>query len=98
MQREVSELRSALVEKHEQENAMLQVKIIAIKNINFLTKFCFIQNDKELLFFHVQILMRVEQEQKVADDARIFAEQDAAAQRYAAQVLQVSFMLFSCDE
>ncbi|KAL1542491.1 TBC1 domain family member 10B [Salvia divinorum] len=58
MQRELSELRSALVEKHEQENAMLQ------------------------------ILMRVEQAQKVTEDARIYAEQDAAAQRYAAQVLQ----------
>lgn len=34
--------------------------------------------------------MRVEQEQKVTEDARMFAEQDAAAQRYAAQVLQVS--------
>lgn len=34
--------------------------------------------------------MRVEQEQKVTEDARIFAEQDAAAQRHASQVLQVS--------
>lgn len=33
--------------------------------------------------------MRVEQEQKVTEDARIFAEQDAAAQKYAAQVLEV---------
>ena len=42
--------------------------------------------------------MRVEQEQKVTEDARRFAEQDAAAQRYAAQVLQVTFSLlvFSC--
>ena len=34
--------------------------------------------------------MRVEQAQKVTEDARIYAEQDAAAQRYAAQVLEVS--------
>ncbi|KAL8533063.1 hypothetical protein ACS0TY_009352 [Phlomoides rotata] len=61
LEREISELRSALVDKHEQENAMLQ------------------------------ILMRVEQEQKVAEDARIFAEQDAAAQKYAAQVLQKKY-------
>lgn len=33
--------------------------------------------------------MRVEQEQKVTEDARLFAEQDASAQRYAAQMLQV---------
>lgn len=38
--------------------------------------------------------MRVEQEQKVTEDARIFAEQDAAAQKYAAQVLQVRFLCF----
>lgn len=39
--------------------------------------------------------MRVEQEQKLTEDARRFAEQDAAAQRYAAQVLQVTFFLSS---
>ncbi|CAA0814476.1 Ypt/Rab-GAP domain of gyp1p superfamily protein [Striga hermonthica] len=39
----------------------------------------------------LQILMRVEQEQKVTEDARIFAEQDAASQRYAAQVLQEKY-------
>ncbi|KAL0403449.1 UNVERIFIED_CONTAM: TBC1 domain family member 9B [Sesamum radiatum] len=61
LEREVSELRQLLIDKHEQENAMLQ------------------------------ILMRVEQEQKVAEDARISAEQDAAAQRYAAQVLQEKY-------
>lgn len=33
--------------------------------------------------------MRVEQEQKVTEDARVYAEQDAAAQRYATHVLQV---------
>lgn len=33
--------------------------------------------------------MRVEQELKIAEEARISAEQDAAAQRYAANVLQV---------
>lgn len=37
----------------------------------------------------LKVLMRVEQEQRVTEDARIYAEQDAAAQRYAAQVLQV---------
>ncbi|KAL0452187.1 UNVERIFIED_CONTAM: TBC1 domain family member 9B [Sesamum latifolium] len=61
LEREVSELRQLLIDRHEQENAMLQ------------------------------ILMRVEQEQKVAEDARISAEQDAAAQRYAAQVLQEKY-------
>nr|GLL23195.1 ecotropic viral integration site 5 protein homolog isoform X1 [Ipomoea trifida] len=36
----------------------------------------------------LQVLMRVEQEQKETEDARRFAEQDAAAQRYAVQMLQ----------
>ncbi|XWS66099.1 hypothetical protein CRYUN_Cryun05aG0171400 [Craigia yunnanensis] len=61
LEQEVGELRKALSEKQEQENAMLQV------------------------------LMRVEQDQRVTEDARRFAEQDAAAQRYAAQVLQEKF-------
>lgn len=38
--------------------------------------------------------MRVEQEQKVTEDARIFAEQDAAAQRYASHMLEVNFIFF----
>nr|XP_023893317.1 rab GTPase-activating protein 1-like isoform X3 [Quercus suber] len=36
----------------------------------------------------LQVLMRVEQEQRVTEDARISAERDAAAQRYAVHVLQ----------
>ncbi|CAN0909345.1 TBC1 domain family member 9 [Linum grandiflorum] len=55
---DASELRNALAEKQEQENAMIQV------------------------------LMRAEQEHKVTEDARRYAEQDASAQRYACQVLQ----------
>ncbi|GLT70068.1 hypothetical protein SLA2020_421690 [Shorea laevis] len=61
LEQEVADVRKALAEKQEQENAMLQV------------------------------LMRVEQEQRVTEDARRFAEQDAAAQRYAAQVLQEKY-------
>ncbi|KAM0069051.1 putative Rab-GTPase-TBC domain-containing protein [Helianthus debilis subsp. tardiflorus] len=39
----------------------------------------------------LQVLMRVEQEQKVTEDARRYAEQDAAAQRYAIEVLQEKY-------
>ncbi|KAF8396653.1 hypothetical protein HHK36_018277 [Tetracentron sinense] len=39
----------------------------------------------------LQVLMRVEQEQRVTEDARRFAEQDASAQRYAAHVLQEKY-------
>nr|CAB3474734.1 unnamed protein product [Digitaria exilis] len=61
LEQDLSELRQALSDKQEQEQAMLQV------------------------------LMRVEQEQKVTEDARICAEQDAAAQKYAAHVLQEKY-------
>ncbi|XP_058109957.1 uncharacterized protein LOC131253138 isoform X2 [Magnolia sinica] len=61
LEQEVAELRQALADKQEQEQAMLQV------------------------------LMRVEQEQRVTEDARRFAEQDAAAQRYATNVLQEKY-------
>ncbi|XP_060186095.1 uncharacterized protein LOC132615509 isoform X3 [Lycium barbarum] len=61
LEQEVAELRQALADKQEQENAMLQV------------------------------LMRVEQEQRVTEDARRFAEQEAAAQRYASQMLQEKY-------
>lgn len=37
----------------------------------------------------LQVLMRVEQEQKATEEARILAEKDAAAQRYAVVVIQV---------
>ncbi|KAK4798665.1 hypothetical protein SAY86_030991 [Trapa natans] len=61
LEEEVADLRRALSDKQEQENAMLQV------------------------------LMRVEQEQRVTEDARRFAEQEAAAQRFAARVLQEKY-------
>jgi hypothetical protein len=38
-----------------------------------------------------QVLLRVEQELKIAEEARISAEQDAAAQRYAVNVLQEKY-------
>lgn len=39
----------------------------------------------------LQVLMRVEQEQRVTEDCRRFAEQEAAAQRHAVQVLQEKY-------
>lgn len=39
----------------------------------------------------LQVLMRVEQEQKVTEDARRFAEQEAAAQKHAAETLQEKY-------
>lgn len=97
---EISEIRQVLADKQEQENAMLQVHYCQIRQIfSFLfgSVSTFVQNVTKLgRYFPLQILMRVEQEQKVTEDARMFAEQDAAAQRYAAQVLQVSHFSHSC--
>lgn len=45
-----------------------------------------------MISFVLKVLVRVEQEQKLTEDARRFAEQDATAQRYAAQVLQVIYL------
>uniref|UniRef100_A0A5B6ZZ85 Putative TBC1 domain family member 8B-like n=1 Tax=Davidia involucrata TaxID=16924 RepID=A0A5B6ZZ85_DAVIN len=67
---------SARVEQLEQEVAELQ-QVLADK--------------KEQENAMLQVLMRVEQEQKVTEDARIFAEQDAAAQRYAVHMLQEKY-------
>ncbi|KAL9235989.1 hypothetical protein vseg_010705 [Gypsophila vaccaria] len=61
LEQDVSALRRALADKHEQEQAMLQV------------------------------LMRVEQEQKVAEDARIAAERETAAQKNTVRVLQEKY-------
>ncbi|XP_057981839.1 uncharacterized protein LOC131167075 isoform X7 [Malania oleifera] len=67
---------SARVEQLEQEVAGLQTALA---------------EKQEQEHAMLQVLMRVEQEQKVTEDARRFAEQDAAAQRYATQVLQEKY-------
>ncbi|PWA59272.1 glycosyl hydrolase [Artemisia annua] len=43
----------------------------------------------------LEVLMRVEQEQKVTEDVRISAERDAAAQRYLASVLQIQLLMIT---
>lgn len=67
---------SAKVEKLEQEVADLQRAL---------------SDKQEQESVMLQVLMRVEQEQRLTEDARRFAEQDAAAQRYASQVLQEKY-------
>ncbi|KAJ6362275.1 hypothetical protein OIU78_002641 [Salix suchowensis] len=67
---------SAKVEQLEQEVADLR-QVLADK--------------KEQEAAMLKVLMRVEQEQKITEEARIGAEQDAAAQRYAVNVLQEKY-------
>lgn len=92
MEAEVSELRKSFADKQEQEQAMLQVLSYS------LVCLCFMPSGW-LKYIHIyiclQVLIRMEQEQKVAEDARIAAERDAADKKYAAQLLQVAFKMFS---
>eukprot|EP00262_Sarcandra_glabra_P000464 TRINITY_DN10545_c0_g1_i1.p1 TRINITY_DN10545_c0_g1~~TRINITY_DN10545_c0_g1_i1.p1 ORF type:complete len:281 (+),score=69.43 TRINITY_DN10545_c0_g1_i1:112-843(+) len=67
---------SAKVEQLEQELAELQQALA---------------DKQEQEHAMLQVLMRVEQEQRVTEDARRFAEQDAAAQRHAVNVLQEKY-------
>ncbi|CAA0829766.1 Ypt/Rab-GAP domain of gyp1p superfamily protein [Striga hermonthica] len=67
---------SAMVEQLEQEVAELRQALADKK-----------EEEKAL----VQVLMKVEQEQRIIEDARRFAEQEAAAQRHAVHVLQEKY-------
>ncbi|TMW92462.1 hypothetical protein EJD97_013013 [Solanum chilense] len=67
---------SARVEQLERQVAELQEALVAKQ-----------EQENAML----QVLMRVEQEQRVTEDARIFAEQEAAAQRHTSQLLQEKY-------
>ncbi|KAL7109826.1 hypothetical protein ACP275_06G199800 [Erythranthe tilingii] len=85
------ELETALMEMVKQDNRR-QLSARAEQLEEEITELRQVLADKqEQESAMLQILMRVEQEQKVTEDARLFAEQDAAAQRYAAQVLQEKY-------
>ncbi|KAK8453995.1 hypothetical protein SEVIR_5G377400v4 [Setaria viridis] len=88
LEQELSELRQALSDKQEQEQAMLQVQCLPIAALNLVTTMSYAATHQP---GELQVLMRVEQEQKVTEDARICAEQDAAAQKYASHVLQEKY-------
>ncbi|KAF8395609.1 hypothetical protein HHK36_019559 [Tetracentron sinense] len=73
-----------------------------------ITIFCFGQRAEELETalmemvkqdnrrqLSARVLMRIEQDQRITEDARRFAEQDAAAQKNAPHVLQVFFLSLS---
>lgn len=85
------ELETALMEMVKQDNRrqlsakveQLEQEVIELRQL--------LADKQEQEHAMLQVLMRVEQEQRVTEDARIFAEQDAAAQRYAAQVLQEKY-------
>ncbi|KAL6841294.1 hypothetical protein ACP4OV_028812 [Aristida adscensionis] len=85
------ELETALMEMVKQDNRrQLSAKVEQLEQeISELRQTLSDKEEQEQAMF--QVLMRVEQELKIAEEARISAEQDAAAQRYAANVLQEKY-------
>uniref|UniRef100_A0A0D9WHG6 Rab-GAP TBC domain-containing protein n=1 Tax=Leersia perrieri TaxID=77586 RepID=A0A0D9WHG6_9ORYZ len=85
------ELETALMEMVKQDNRrQLSAKVEqSEQELSELRQNLSDKQEQEQTMF--QVLMRVEQELKIAEEARISAEQDAAAQRYAANVLQEKY-------
>ncbi|XP_054786488.1 uncharacterized protein LOC129292849 isoform X2 [Prosopis cineraria] len=85
------ELETALMEMVKQDNRrQLSAKVEQLEEeVSVLQQALADKQEQENAM--LQVLMRVEQEQKVTEDARRFAEQDAEAQRYAARVLQEKY-------
>ncbi|PIA38765.1 hypothetical protein AQUCO_02700163v1 [Aquilegia coerulea] len=85
------ELETALMEMVKQDNRrQLSAKVEMLEQeVGELRQALADKQEQERAM--LQVLMRVEQEQKVTEDARRFAEQDAAAQRYATTVLQEKY-------
>ncbi|CBI32635.3 unnamed protein product, partial [Vitis vinifera] len=85
------ELETALMEMVMQDNRrQLSAKVEQLeKEVTGLRQLLTDKQEQEKVM--LQVLMRVEQEQRVTEDARVSAEQDAAAQRYVVNVLQEKY-------
>lgn len=85
------ELETALMEMVKQDNRhMLSAKVEKLEaEVSELRKSFADKQEQEQAM--LQVLIRMEQEQKVAEDARIAAERDAADKKYAAQLLQEKY-------
>ncbi|KQK22223.1 TBC1 domain family member 2A isoform X3 [Brachypodium distachyon] len=85
------ELETALMEMVTQDNRrMLSAKVEKLEaEVSELQKIFADKQEQEQAM--LQILLRMEQEQKVAEDARVAAERDAAEQKYAAHLLQEKY-------
>ncbi|XP_020276979.1 TBC1 domain family member 8B-like isoform X2 [Asparagus officinalis] len=85
------ELETALMEMVKQDNRrLLSAKVEELEQeVSQLQQV--LKDKQEQEHAMLQVLMRVEQEQKVTEDARIFAEQEAAAQKYSAHVFQEKY-------
>ncbi|KAJ6993461.1 hypothetical protein NC653_016559 [Populus alba x Populus x berolinensis] len=85
------ELETALMEMVQQDNRrQLSAKVEQLEQeVADLRQA--LANKKEQEAAMLKVLIRVEQEQKITEEARIGAEQDAAAQRYAVNVFQEKY-------
>ncbi|KAL9275981.1 TBC1 domain family member 8B-like protein [Drosera capensis] len=94
------ELETALMEMVKQDNRRQLHAWVEQLEQELSELRCALADKQEQERVMLEVLMRVEQEQKVTEDARIYAEQEATAQRYAAQLLQEKYeqCMASLDE
>ncbi|KAK1411836.1 hypothetical protein QVD17_32624 [Tagetes erecta] len=85
------ELETALTEMAQQDNRReLSARVEDLEDeISEMQQVLDVKKEQEKAM--LEVLMRVEQEQKIAEDARIFAERDAAAQRYLVKILEEKY-------
>ncbi|CAD5166659.1 unnamed protein product [Musa acuminata subsp. malaccensis] len=85
------ELETALMEMVRQDNRrLLSARVEQLeKEVSELRQTLADKQEEENAM--LQVLMRMEQEQKVTEDARLLAEQNAAAQKYAAYMLKEKY-------
>lgn len=84
------ELETALMEMTKQDNQQLSARIELLElEVSELHQVLAPKQEQETAT--LQALMKVEQEQRVTEDARIRAERDAASQRYALHVLEEKY-------
>ncbi|XP_021739672.1 TBC1 domain family member 8B-like isoform X2 [Chenopodium quinoa] len=85
------ELETALMEMVKQDNRrQLSARVEQLEQeVSELRRVLADKQEQESAM--IQVLMRVEQEQKLTEDARRFAEQEAAVQRHAAETLQEKY-------
>lgn len=85
------ELETALMEMVKQDNRrQLSAKVEQLEEELAVLRQA-LSDKKEQENAMLQLLMRVEQEQKVTEDARIIVEQDAAAQKFLVQMLEEKY-------
>ncbi|KAD6796561.1 hypothetical protein E3N88_07457 [Mikania micrantha] len=85
------ELEIALMEMVKQDNRLqLSAKVEQLeRDVDELQQALVFKKEQQKAM--LQLLMKIEQEQRATENARIYAEQDAAAQRYASHMLQEKY-------